>query len=313
MLIEDDKIITLLSNSRDPEKPHRPATLSKYRIAKFIQASTSPNRNPSALTEDIAKSLQMLEAKGEILAGKRSCFCVAPPTLIAISKGNITGLIFRGDRAYLSLAHNLLGTNQNSDEVRINPMIRKFERIQKKLLSSEIRLLTAEDLTHYLPTPQDIPKYLLRCPADFPDVIDGQFFIYNPISYTTQESRWQTLIVHHKSDLADRSLIKLSRKGYCYQNDQYFYLKGNEIYELDKETAILAMFHRDLENNAPLMVSWDSFKGKLDLRDVYLPPSYLKCLWQLCRETETYRVYSVYPSSKPLVESALRKLGCQLI
>lgn len=308
-----NSIINLLSNHRDPKNQNRPNTLNKTQIVRLLRESISPDRQLLILQEEICQALQELEAQGEILANKGNYYCIAPPTLLANSQEDVTGVKFRGDRAYLSLAHERLNSrNQNRDEVKIHPRIRTFDRIQSKLDPIGIRLLTAEDLIHRLPSPQKPPKYVLRCPTTLPDSSNGGLFSYEPLPHTPQENRWQPVVVSQISTLADRSLLKLT-KDRKFWNDLYFWLEGGEIYKLERDIAVLAMFALDREKDSPLIVSWDTSKGRLYLQDIYLPLSYMTYLWQLSRETEQYQIRSVSAVSKPLIEPAFQKLGCLLV
>ena len=305
-------IINLLSNHRDPNNQNRPRTLNKTQIIRLLRASISPDRQLLSLQEEICQALQELEAQGEVLANKGNYYCIAPPTLLANSREDVTGVKFRGDRAYLSLAHELLKTSQTRDEVKIRPGIRKFDRIQARLDPIGIRLLTAEDLIHRLPSPQKPPKYVLRCPITLPDSSDGELFSYEPVPNTLQEDRWQPVIVSQVLTLADRSLLKLTKDRH-YQNDRYFWYEGGEVYDLDRDVAVLAMFDKDRETNSPLTVIWHTSEGKLDLGDIYLPLAYMRYLWQLSGEAEqNSRIRSVPAASRSLIEPAFQKLGCLL-
>lgn len=307
-------IITLLSNHRDPHNQNRPSTLNKTQIIRLLRESISPDRQLLSLQEEICQTLQELEAQGEILASKGNYYCIAPPTLLANSREDVAGVRFRGDRAYLSLAHERLNSrNQNRDEVKIHPRIRTFDRIQAKLDPIGIRLLTAEDLIHRLPSPQKPPKYVLRCPTTLPDSSNSGLFSYEPLPHIPQENRWQPVIVSQVSTLAERSLLKLSKDRH-YQNDRYFWYEGSEVYDLDRDVAVLAMFDKDREKDSPLRVIWHTSEGRLDLRDIYLPLAYMKYLWQLSGKAEqNSQIRSVPAACRSLIEPAFQKLGCLLV
>jgi hypothetical protein len=221
-------------------------------------------------------------------------------------------LLFRGDRAYLQLAHQVLNSqSKDRNGVQISFKSTTVGRIQAKLDPIGIRLLTAEDLIHHLPSPQKPPKYALRCPTTLPDSSEGELFRYEPIPNTLQGNRWQPIIVSQISTLADRSLLKLSKDRH-YQNDRYFWCEGGEVYDLDRDVAVLAMFDKDREKDSPLRVIWHTSEGRLDLRDIYLPLAYMSYLWQLSVETEQYRVRSVPAISRLFIEPAFQRLGCLL-
>lgn len=309
----NSNIITLLSNHRDPDKPHQPKALSKVKIIQILTESVSPNLEISNVRTEILQHLQDLEAQGEIISDRKNrYYCIAPPTVLANSREDIRGLLFRGDRSYLRFAHELFEIDNDREPNRIiQRRFRKFDRLQKKLYSIGIRLLTPEHLIEHLPLPQYPPKYILRCPIPKLEVPDGhKFFIYQAQPKTLQENRWQSLGVG--ASVADSSLVKITQDKYS-SKDRYFWREGDEWYELDRETAILAMFQKDREQNAPLRVSWHTSEGRIDLRDIYLPPSYIKCLWQLCGATDTYRLRCVDPQFRPIIAPLFEKLGCQLV
>jgi hypothetical protein len=303
-------VVTLLSNHRHSQNANWPATLSKTKLTNLLRKNASPNNDVSLLNEEISRSLEHLEAEGEIFQGARNHYCIASPTLLSDTSDYVTWLIFKGDRAYLSLAHDQLKTEQDPSEIKLALKGKKFDSIQAKLAPIGINLLTHENLAEHLHVPQEPPTYALRCSTELPHFDEGQLSQYLPKPHIPQADRWQ--IINSESTRVDRRIIKLSQQHRKW-SDQYFWWNGSELYELEKEAAILAMFQQDLENSAPLRVIWDTSKGKLDLSDIYLPPSYQKCLWQLSQETETYRVRSVPVGFRPLVDSALRKLGCQLL
>jgi hypothetical protein len=303
-------VITLLSNHRHSQNASRPATLSKIKLTNLLRRSTSPDNDIAIFEKEVYESLEKLEAEGEIFQGERNHYCIAPPTLLSDSLDYVTWLIFKGDRSYLPLIHEQLKTGQDCNKVNLSPKIKKFDSIQAKLTSIGINLLTCENLAEHLRDPQEPPNYSLRCSTEFPCFDEGQLSQYFPRPHTLQSDRWQ--IVDSESMPVDRRIIKLSLQ-HCKWSDRYFWWNGNELYELEKEVAILAMFQQDSENDASLRVTWDTSEGKLDLSDIYLPPSYQRYLWQISKETETYRVRSVPVGFRPLVDSALRKLGCQLL
>jgi biotin operon repressor len=308
-------IITLLSNHRDPDSPNQPKALSKLKIIGILRESVSPNLDKSNLQTEILEKLQDLEAQGEIISDKNNrYYSIAHPSLLANSRQDIRGLLFRGDRAYLQLAHQVLNSrNQDRDGVQISFRSTRIDSIQKKLDPIGIRLLSAEDLIHRLPSPQKPPKYVLRCPTTLPDSSDGELFSYEPVPNTLQEDRWQPVIVTQVSTLAAPSILKLSKDRY-YRNDRYFYWKGNKVYELDRDVAVLAMFDKDRETNSPLRVIWHTSEGKLDLGDIYLPLAYMSYLWQLSGEAEqNSRIRSVPAASRSLIEPAFQRLGCLLV
>jgi hypothetical protein len=160
-------VITLLSNHRHPQNVRQPATLSKAKLTNLIKRRTSPNDDMLSLGEEIAKTLEKLEAEGEIFQGAKHHYCIASPTLLSNSQDDVTWLIFKGDRAYLPLVHEQLKTGQNCSEIKLSPKIRKFDRIRAKLAPIGIRLLTSENLMEHLRSPQEPPRGAIKSESNW--------------------------------------------------------------------------------------------------------------------------------------------------
>ncbi len=104
-----------------------------------------------------------MEAEGEIVAGKRNFYCMALPTVLAKNREDLTGLLFCGDRAYLTLAHKVLNSQKNSQNpLLLRPKSTHFHRIKDGLNQVGIRFLTISDSIEYLPKPRNPLKSELR-------------------------------------------------------------------------------------------------------------------------------------------------------
>jgi hypothetical protein len=298
-------IIKLLSNHRNPNNLAIPTTLNKSQIILLIRSSLPPNQSQNNLQNEIQKTLWELEAQGEILSGGRNRYCMAPPTVLTLERENLNELIFRGDRAYLSLAHQVLKTEQNLDTVDLRPKITQFERITTELNRVNIRFLTITDSVKHLPRPQKPSKTILRSPWQDNPFERETIFQYVPKSKTSQKERWTT-VTHEQ--LSDSILLKLS------STEEYIWFQDKQFYELEPDTALLAMFYLDKEMECPIQVEWDSSVGKLNLQGVILPNAYARWLWQLSQpDTERYRTRCIKPINYPLVERAFQRLGVQLV
>ena len=297
-------IISLLSNHRNKELPKLPITLSKTQIISLVGAGLSPNQPQDNITTTIDKLLKELEAQGEINAGSRNRYCIAPPTVLAQAKNNLTGLLFRGDRAYLSLAHQVLNTEQELTETLIRTRINNFEVIKTKLDRVGITLLTVEQSIESLPLPELPSKAILRLPYllnPFDNIVQ-QYFPQN--QFHNQSERWQSII---RSQLTNQSLLQLSTKEYLWFEDRKFY-------ELEQDRAILTMFALDKETKKPLQIPWDESEGKLHLKGDSLPSTYARWLWSLSKPVKnSYRTRYIKPDNQPLVRSAFERLGCLLV
>lgn len=305
-----DKITLLLSQHRHPINPAIPTTLTKQQIVSLMRSSLSPNQSQDELEHEIQATLMELQAQGEVLAGTGNRYCIAPPTLLALERDNLTGLLFRGDRAYLALAHQVLKTEQSNDELNIRPKVHGFNRIGDCLKQAGIRLLTVGDSIEHLPYPRQPSKAVLRSPwPENPFTIknwlhEGTIEQYLPQQNSSQQERWKPLSYQQ---LQEQTLLKLPTGEYLWFAEQAFY-------ELEPDVAILAMFHKDIEMKYPLKIHWDEPQGRLNLSGVILPNTYAQWFWRLSEpDKERYRT-RYFPSTHwPLVKKAFERLGCILV
>lgn len=305
-----DKITMLLSNHRHPSNPALPLTLTKHQIVSLLRSSLKPNQSQEQLQTEIIEALSELQAQGEIYAGMRNRYCITPPTVLALDKDNLTGLRFRGDLAYLALAHQVLKTEQSKDDLCIRPKIHGFNQIKNRLSQVGIRLLTVADSIEHLPYPQKPSKAVLRSPwTENPLTIsnwsnNGIIQHYVPRSNTLQKHRWTPL--NHKQ-LQEQTLLQLPTSEYLWFQDQAFY-------ELEPDAAMLAMFHQDKETGCPLKIQWDKPLFRLNLQGTSLPSTYAQLLWRLSEpDDEQYRTRLFQSLNYPLVESIFQRLGCLLV
>ena len=299
-----DKIISLLSNHRNSDRPEVPTTLSKSQIISLIGSSLSPNVSQDNISTAISEDLRELEAKGEINGGSRNRYCIAPPTVLAASEKNLTELLFKGDRAYLSLAHQVLNTEQDPTELQIRSNINNFQTIKNKLSTVGISLLTIERRIESLPVPKLPSKAILL--GEYQDSpFENAVLQYLPNSnFDTQPQRWREIV---KSQLSNKSLLQIPTKEYLWFEDRRFY-------ELEQEKAVLTMFAVDRETEHPLQIPWDRSSGKLHLKGVSLPNAYARWLWSLSEPIDnSYRTRHIKPDNQYLVESAFKHLGCLLV
>jgi hypothetical protein len=299
-----NQIISLLSNHRNSDRPEIPIAINKTQIISLVGASLSPNQPQDNITTTITEALKELEAQGEINAGSRNRYCIAPPRVLAQAKDNLTGLLFKGDRAYLSLAHKVLNTEQKHTEIKLISRINNFQVIKNKLFQVGITLLTVEQSIESLPFPELPSKAIMRSPYS-QDPFENSVLQYIPQdNFHTQSQRWQEII---KSQLSSKSLLQFATK-------EYFWFEDNDFYELEQDRAISTMFALDKEREHPLQIPWDKPEGKLHLKGVSLPGAYARWLWSLSEPVENnYRTRYIKPENQSLVESAFKRLGCLLV
>ncbi|MBD2012431.1 hypothetical protein H6F96_00165 [Microcoleus sp. FACHB-53] len=303
-----EKITLLLSSHRHPSNPAMPLALTRYQIVSLLRSSLSPNEEQQDFEAKVLDALHELQAQGEILAGTRNCYCMAPPSLVLAEQENLTGLLFRGDRAYLHLAHQALHTQQNShNPLQLDVEVQHLHRMKECLSKVGIRLLTVDDSVERLPSPRK-PKSELRSPwsAD-PFSINWEkgksVRRYIP-GDAVQKDRWQEC--HHKS-LKNQDLLKIPTGEYLWFEEPHFY-------ELEPDVAILAMFERDKETGFPIKIPWDKAQGKLNLQGIILQSAYARWLWALSKpDSDHYRTRYFQPANRHLVEAAFNRLGCVLV
>ncbi len=307
----NEKITQLLSSHRHPIWPGMPLPLTKHQIVALLGSSLSPNQSQESLPTEVQEALDELQAEGEVIAGSRNRYCMAPPTLLAASQEDVTGLLFRGDRAYLTLAHRALDSQQNSDtSLQIRPQKRRFHWIQERLNQVDIHLLTVEESIETLPKPQLplISKSRLPWSCDPFDIKNwpnrGDIQRYVPSSEPVQKNRWR---YPSRESLKNKELLRIPTGEYLWWED-------GDYYELEPDEAILAMFSLDAEMKCPLKISWDEPQGRLNLQGVYLPSAFARWLWRLSEsDREQYRTRYFQSSRRPLVKQAFKRLGCLLV
>jgi hypothetical protein len=259
----------------------------------------------------VQQILRELEARGEILAGDRNRYCMAPPIALALDEDNLTSLLFTGDRAYLTLAHQVLESQPNhQDPLVLRPKVHRFHWIKSRLSQVGVRLLTIADSLDDLPRPQKPSKAVLRSPwlRDPFEIKSwangGDIQRYAP-SNAPQADRWRYPM---RETLQNQDLLLLPT------GESLWFEDGN-FYELEPDTAILAMFQLDKERGYPLKIIWDEALGRLNLQGVILPSAYARRIWRLSEPVEEeYRTRRTRePSKRPLIKETLKRLGCTLI
>jgi hypothetical protein len=301
-----DRIIKLLSNHRQPHRAESPQPLTLHAIATLIQQSLPPQQ--ADISAELEADLRELQAQGEILAGTGNRFCMAPPVVLAEDATHLTGLLFRGDRAYLRLAHQSLETGQLVTRINLNPRIAGFHRIKEQLQTVGIRLLTAANSVEHLPSPE-LPKLFTLKGCESPNPFETTVWIntlhqYVPRLGTEQSERWVPVM---QADFSDRALIKLP-------TGEFFWFEANQFYELTPDVALLSMFYLDQARQCPMQIPWDETPGRLNLQGINLPGSYAQLLWQLSQsDPDRPRTRRFAPANRPIAREALLQLGCTLV
>jgi hypothetical protein len=301
-----EQIIKLLSNHRQHHRPEQPQLLTSQMIVTLVQQSLPPQKED--ISPQIDAEMRELQAQGEILAGTGKKFCMAPPMVLAESETDFTGLLFRGDRAYLRLAHQALETGQSTAKMLLHPKINGFQRIKNRLKDAGIRLFTAERSVEHLPT-AELPQPCMLQGSESHNPFEAvtwtdSILQYLPKQGKQQSERWSQVI---QSNLAECTLLKLP-------TGEFIWFEANKFYELAPDVAVLAMFQLDRSASLPIAIPWDEAPGRLNLQRVNLPSSHAQLLWRLSEpETDEYRTRLFSPINRPIAREVLQHLGCILV
>jgi hypothetical protein len=304
-----ETITALLSDHRNPQNPSQPLALKRQQIFSLLRHGLPPNTISENWQAEASRTLDELQAQGEILAGLGKRYCIAPPTILALSQIDTDSLKFQGDRAYLSLVHQALKTASSDQGILIRSQdcqVRGFDRIRDALQSIGVRFLTILDSLQGLPRPQQ--PTLLRSPLEEnPFITYPTIDQYIPQFLRNQTERWQTCSGQSTQRLEPKTLFKLP-------TGEYLWLDNGKFYELEPETAVLAMFAQDQASKNPLKVAWDEAQGRVQLQGIVLPAQYARWLWRLSEpDPERYRTRLVAPAYRPSVKEAFARLGCELV
>ncbi len=311
--MQNQDIIQLLSHHRAPGRPHLPQTLTRYQLLGLLRATVPPSVPANALSPaQLDQALHNLEAQGEVLLGVGKRVCMAQPAVYASDEESITGLQFLGDRAYLRLAHQALQTGQPVSQTLLRPKNKGFEWIQTQLGASSIGCHTPDQLVSQLPTPQLPATWQLREQHRS----GNPFFTYQGfesiLGYRPepgkQRDRWQPIIgLDHLSSIVSLSLLKTPE-------GEFLWLQDGQFFQINPDTAYLAMFELDQQAQQPLQIALDEQPGRIDLQDTFLPKAYAQLIWRLSNSSpEHNRIRYVDPQNQPRVIAALERLGCVLV
>lgn len=304
------EIVRLLSNHRRLERPVMPQALSMTQILNLLRANLDPNLALDSLPIQVQADLKALKAEGEILYAPGNRYCMSPPTLLAPSQDNLVGLRFRGDRAFLPLAHEVLRTDQAPHSLQLRPKVQKFEWLRPRLYQVGICILTTDELVDNLPPIQKPQRFALQGCERMVSELDRQLWIeqgevkqYIP-NWQEQSQRWKRL---SEVNFEAEALLRLSK-------DSYIWVENQTFYDIDANTAINAMFYLDQVYHQPLQIVWlGNNMNQLDLQGIQLPAAHAQLIWQLSRSNDDRpRIRYVLPANRPFVEAALRKLGCRI-
>lgn len=292
------KIITLLSQCRHPVRPALPVALRRVEIVHALCRCLAPGQPDEQFAATVHGALRELKLLGEVLEGINNYYCIAPPTVLAVGPDRLAGYAeFRGDRAYLPLAHQILQTS-NPGEEKLLPRLEDLQQAKVELNRRCIRLVTLQELIEQLPLPSKPQLWESQVLTEPP--AGGRLWRYIP-GQCNQRDRWQPLA---QEDLTPESLVK--RDG--GKEEAYFWFEDGRWYSLTKDKAIYTMFYLDRRDKHPLSIQLKA-DGQLDVRHVYLPEAYYHwCERHLQRLDRG--IYGVEQHKTRLVKMLFERLGC---
>ncbi len=129
-----EQVVILLSNHRSPINAAIPFPLTKKQLLSLLTSSVSPSYSSEKLAQELEAALKELEAKGEIYANEGDRFCIAQPSVL------YENAVFRGDRAYLHLAHQVVG-NPVTDSTKLTFPAIEFDVLKEQFLEKGISFL----------------------------------------------------------------------------------------------------------------------------------------------------------------------------
>lgn len=311
--MQNQDVIQILSHHRAPGRPHLPQTLTCYQLLGLLRATVPPSAPDTTLSPSrLDEALHTLEAQGEVLLGVGKRVSMARPSVYTSGEEPVKSLQFLGDRAYLRLAHQRLETGQPISQTLLRPRNKNIEWLQTQLQGINVGFYTPEQLLTQLPTP-DVPEFW-RLKGE--DRTSNPFSIYQGFDTIrgylpkagNQRERWQPIIgLEHLQNISSLSLLKTP-------GGEFLWLKNGQFFEINPDTAYLAMFSLDKQSNQPLKIALDEGTGCLDLRETFLPKAYAQVIWRLSKPSSDHnRIRYVAPHNQPRVKAALERLGCVLV
>lgn len=307
MTMWNSKILRLLSQHRQSEQRALPAVLSQTQITNLLRQTLDPNQEDNQISNDVQRALRELEAQNEVLRAPGNRYCVAPPVLLSNSE-DLAGLQFRGDRAYLTLAHEVLKTNQPVNVEQLRSTRSNFKKAKDDLLERNISLLTIAHILNDMPEPQKPQRIYLKGREYQLSIIEfwktqdiKQIKQYVP-AHAEQVDRWVTPI---PSTPKTQSLFQVA-------DNEYLWYEEKQFYALERDTAVLAMFYLDKWERKPIRLVLED-TGQMDLRRVILPNAHYQLFRYLAEQKDgERRVYYVPPANRQLVRDIFKHLGCDL-
>lgn len=294
----------LLSNYRQSDRPDRPACVTYCELKTVTVASLPPFLVGRSLGQTLQESLQELVAQGEVWPGAGDCYRMTPATVVYQAQAGEGRLLFRGDRAFLPLAHRVLATGQPETDLVLRSRLRGPRHLKSHLAKVNIGFYEVPPDPARLPAPRLPEVNRLRSPrptprltaAAVPSVLGGLEW------YCPNDEPGQTWRATPEEDTA---LLRV-------ETGEYLWFEAGQLYDLDPEEASLALFALDRAAGCPLSLAWPAAEP-LDLRHVLLPPSYTFWLWHNSQaDRQSPRLRRVAAGDRSRVETALRQLGILL-
>lgn len=259
-------IITLLSSARKPDDPRQVIGLTCRQISERIGTLLSPSQDAKAvglLAKRIDEQLEVLESEFEIASkGEgRKTFRMALPALIVEREAPLRAK-FVGDRAYMNEVIELLDA-VGDVETRIMESIMSADEAREILESRGITVQTENMLFEFLlepqlPTQVELSMAERLCEED----ISTSMEVYIPRRMNFFDKRWFSLADALPSEMSPLRRIKEKSFRFGGSRDTYFWSTEENLYSLQRQQALLAMYRIDLDANAARLLD---LEGKVPI------------------------------------------------
>jgi hypothetical protein len=269
-------IITLLSSARKPDDPRQVIGLTYRQISERIGALLSPSQDTKAvglIAKRIDEQLEVLESEFEIASkgeGRKS-FRMAPPALIVEREVPLRAK-YVGDRAYINEVIELIDA-VGDIETRIIETSKSADESRDILESRGISVQTEKMLFEFLPEPQLPTRVELSmaeqlCEKD----ISTSMEVYVPRRMNFFDKRWFSLAEALPSEMSQLRRVKEKSFRFGGSRDLYLWSTEDNLYRLQRQQALLAMYRIDLDANAARLLDLEGAVPITVKRE--LPPDY---------------------------------------
>lgn len=251
----------MLSSSRRDDRPQLCQRLTKRQISDLIEEMLPPNQKKMTaerMVDRVGEQLDILLQEFEIICtgDRRLNYCMAPPSLIVVREEPLQ-FRFIGDRAYMELARELLGSGNHHDSNLMDSYM-SLNEARDSLEQVGIAIQTEEMLFQAVQDPACPTEIELSMAEQIQlNELSGSVEVYVPRRDDFFASRWSRL---DQAGSSTQSLLYRARRRVIKTQDHgqlYLWKWHNIYYRLTAQQALLAMYKVDIDRNAPKLLELD--------------------------------------------------------